>query len=121
MADPNRLYANDAKAMACARNLDETLRASQKLEDLLKMYYKEERFLHLEKAQLLFQTAETARKISDLTVKKKVFLENLALDFQRIRTSTAAGRFGGRDHERPVHCFRNRGVMPERTEHTASG
>ena len=42
MADPNRLYANDAKAMACARNLDETLRASQKLEDLLKMYYKED-------------------------------------------------------------------------------
>ena len=60
MTDPNRLYVNDAKAMACARNLDETLRASQKLEDLLKMYYKEERFLHPEKAQLLFQTAETA-------------------------------------------------------------
>lgn len=89
MTDPNRLYVNDAKVMACARNLDEILRASQKLEDLLKMYYKEERFLHPEKAQLLFQTAETARKISNLTVKKKVFLENLALDFQRIRTSTS--------------------------------
>ena len=87
MSNDGKLYVNDQKVIACAQNLDEVLKVSQKLEMLLKMYYEEERILHPEKAQILFRTLETVRKERDITLKKKTFLENLVWDIQRIRTS----------------------------------